>query len=55
MVVRKKLFIQRVVKHRLPREVVDDPSLSVFEARMGSRATRSDAWNPCAWQGVETG
>jgi len=34
--IRKKFFTMRVVKHwnRLPREVVDVPSLEVFEARL---------------------
>ncbi|KFQ24108.1 hypothetical protein N332_01492, partial [Mesitornis unicolor] len=34
--IRKKFFTVRVVRHwsRLPREVVDAPSLKVFEARL---------------------
>ncbi|KAK4819469.1 hypothetical protein QYF61_004695 [Mycteria americana] len=32
--IRKHFFTERVVKHRLPREVVDAPSLSVFKRHL---------------------
>ena len=45
MDVRKKFFTQRVVWHwhRLSREVVDAPSLEVFEARL-NEALSSRTW-----------
>ena len=35
--VRRKIFTERVMRHwnRLPREVMDDPFLKMFEARWG--------------------
>ncbi|KFV89866.1 hypothetical protein N326_04009, partial [Eurypyga helias] len=34
--IRKKFFLERLVRHcnRLPRDVVDAPSLEVFKARL---------------------
>ncbi|KFM08618.1 hypothetical protein AS27_04593, partial [Aptenodytes forsteri] len=39
--IRKKFFTVRVVRHRnrLPREVVDAPSLEVFKARLNGALT----------------
>jgi len=43
--IRKKFFIVGVVRHwsRLPREVVDAPSLEVFKARLDG------AWRNLVW------
>ena len=45
MDIRKKFFIVGVVRHwsRLPREVVDAPSLEVFKARLDG------AWRNLVW------
>ena len=50
--IRKKFFTQRVVMHwnRLPKEVVDAPSLEIFKARLGWMwfwAVLSSGWRPC--------
>ena len=34
MVIRRKLFTQRVVTHWMPKEAVDAPSLQAFKARL---------------------
>ena len=44
--IRKKFFLVRVVKnwHRLPREVVDAPSLEVFKARLDGALSNLVYW-----------
>ena len=34
MAIRKNFFTKRVVRHRLPRDVVESPSLEVFKKRV---------------------
>ncbi len=52
--IRKKFFTMRVVRHwnRLPREVVDAPSLEVFKDRLdGALSNLSSGRCPCPGQG----
>ena len=44
--IRKKFFMMRVVRHwnRLPREVVDVPSLAVFKARLDGALSNLVWW-----------
>ena len=53
--IRRKFFTQRVVKrwNRLPKEVVDAPSLDAFKARLDVALVSlvSSGWRPCQWQG----
>ena len=50
--VRKKFFTMKVVRqqNRLPREVVDAPSLEVFKGRLDG-ALSNPVQCPCPWQG----
>ena len=57
--IRRMFFTQRVVTHgsRLPREVVDAPSLKVFKARLDGQPglvldIRYGGWWPCLRQGL---
>ena len=58
MDIRKKFFTYRVVRcwHRLPRVVVDSPSLEVFKAKLEGpwAASRSSGGKPCPWEGFGT-
>ena len=56
MDVRGRFFTMRAVRYwnRLPREVVDAPSLEVFKARLNGAAwsyIKCGGWWPCLWQG----
>ena len=42
--IRKKFFTVRVVRHRLPREVVDAASLEVFKARLDGALSNLVYW-----------
>jgi len=53
---RKNIFALRVTEHwnRLPREVVDSPSLEIFKPRLDA-VLRSLLWVTLLWQGVGLG
>jgi len=42
--IRKRFFTLRVVKHRLPREAVDAPSLEVFKAKLDQALSNLIWW-----------
>jgi len=49
--IRKKLFMIGVLRHRLPREVVDAPSLQTLKARQdGAPSTQCSCRCPCSLQ-----
>ena len=51
---KEEVFTVRVVRcwHRLPREVVDAPSLEMFKARLdGALGSRAQGGSPSLWQG----
>ena len=54
--IRRKFFAQRVVKHwnRLPKEVVDAPSLEALKAACGSGQPGLVVGDPAHSRGVET-
>ena len=55
--IRKKFFTVRVMRdwHRLPREVVGDPSLETFKIRLdGALSTWGSCGCPCSLQGSWT-
>jgi len=55
--IRRKFFTQRVVTHwnRLPKEIVDAPSLEAFKARLDVALDILVVGDPAHSRGVETG